>query len=268
MAHKFGAQFLLPDILVALGVAEKFRVPISAAVVNRLDSILTTAWQRLPAMLKSPLNGIRQRLRNAIDNEVSQPAIAPHLRALDLPRSKCFLMDNGFPVSGLRVNLVNREPNGLIESGADMNRFCDDLTADLLDLRHADTGTPAVKAVKRTADHYHGQYLNDLPDLLVEWDDRMPLGSATCGNPAGSHVRIHSDKTGIIEGVNTYIRTGDHRPDGLFVAVGPAIPVGRLGRTVSIMDFAPTFCTLLGTELPDPDGTPIAEIITASAPRA
>jgi len=268
MAHKFGAQFLLPDILVALGVAKKPRVPTSTAAVGRLDGMLTACWQRLPATLKSPLNGVRQRLRNAIDDVVPQPTLPPHLRTLDLPRSKCFLMDNGFPVSGLRVNLVNREPNGLIERGADMDRFCSELAADLLDLRDADTDTLVVKAVKRTADHYQGEYLDDLPDLLVEWDDRKPLGSATCGNPAGSHVRIRSDKIGIVEGVNTYIRTGDHRPEGLFVATGPGIRAGQLGRTVSTMDFAPTFCALLGTELPDPDGTPIAEIITASAPQA
>ena len=152
-----------------------------------------------------------------------------------------------------------------IHRGPEMDRFCDELSKDLLDLHYADTGEPAVKSVKRTADHYQGEYLDELPDLIVTWTDTRPLGSSTCGNPANSLLRIQSDKIGIVEGVSDYIRTGDHRPYGMFVAVGPNIVPGKLDRTISLMDFAPTFCSLLDTKLPDPDGTPIAEVLRTSA---
>jgi predicted AlkP superfamily phosphohydrolase/phosphomutase len=65
----------------------------------------------------------------------------------------------------------------------------------------------------------------------------------------------------LIEGVNNYGRTGDHRPQGLFVAFGPGITAGHMSRTVSVMDFAPTFCALLGVEMMDVDGKLIAEIV-------
>jgi arylsulfatase A-like enzyme len=50
----------------------------------------------------------------------------------------------------------------------------------------------------------------------------------------------------------------------LFVAVGPGIKPGTLDRTVSIMDFAPTSAHLLDVDLPDVDGKPILEIVSAA----
>jgi len=36
-----------------------------------------------------------------------------------------------------------------------------------------------------------------------------------------------------------------------------------MSRTVSIMDFAPTFAHLLGVELPETDGKPIGELLAS-----
>ena len=53
MAHKFGAQFLLPQILAALGVAV-LQVA-RATTVTDLDDRLTRAWQSLPSALRTAL---------------------------------------------------------------------------------------------------------------------------------------------------------------------------------------------------------------------
>jgi predicted AlkP superfamily phosphohydrolase/phosphomutase len=73
-------------------------------------------------------------------------------------------------------------------------------------------------------------------------------------------VRLGSEKIGELEGEYRFCRTGDHFSGGMFVAVGPGIKPGTLERTVSIMDFAPTFAHLLDVDLPDVDGKPIPEI--------
>lgn len=260
MSHKRGAQFLLPEILVRLGVAVCRDAP-AAARASALDAILTWAWQRTPAELRKRLQTTRNRLRDWLDGRFSDAVTVPSVSRLDAANSHCFLMDSGFPVSGLRLNLAGREPNGLLRPGDEADAFCDRLAQDLLALESADTGVRMIKAVKRTRDLYAGEYLHLLPDLLVEWSDELMLGSAACGNPAGSHVRIRSDKLGIVAGTNNYCRTGDHRPEGVFVACGPGIAHGRLERTVSIMDFAPTFAALLDVELTDVDGKPIAELL-------
>jgi predicted AlkP superfamily phosphohydrolase/phosphomutase len=262
MGYKCGAQFLLPEILVRLGVAQppspessRWAKPDS---IDRLDAFLTWGWQRTPVAIKERLQPIRRRLRDAIDLRDR-----PLPMRLDPRGGKCFLVDNGFMVGGIRVNLRGREPGGVVEPGSGMDAFCDELARDLLDITDLDTGKPIVKRVVRTRDLYQGEYIDRLPDLLVEWSDEKPLGSATCGNPGGSRLRLRSDKLGVIEGVNHYCRTGDHRPHGLFMAFGPGIEQGKLNGTICITDFAPTFTQLLGVDLCDVDGKPIADLLKA-----
>ena len=121
-----------------------------------------------------------------------------------------------------------------------------------------------VKSVKRTANLYQGACLDHLPDLLVEWSDEKRIGSVGTGNPNGSRLRLSSNRIGIVEGTNSYCRTGDHRPEGFFIAFGPGITKGRMEGVVSIMDFAPTFTSLLGVEFPGVDGKCIPAILEAA----
>jgi predicted AlkP superfamily phosphohydrolase/phosphomutase len=262
MLHKRGAQFLLPEVLARLGVSVLAPAP-APSPLERVDAALAGVWQRTPAPLKRALSGARTRMRAWIDSRVDPPTAPPWLYRIDAAHSRCFLLDNGFPISGLRLNQIGREPAGLIRPGEEADAFCRQLADDLLAIEDADSGVRMVRRVLRTRDLCDGEYLDQLPDLIVEWNTEHRLGSATCGNPAGSQVRLRSPRIGVIEGINDYVRTGDHRPDGLFVATGPGIRPGHLAGTVSIMDFAPTFCALLGVAMQDVDGRPIAPILAA-----
>ena len=260
MAHKYGAQFLLHEILIRLKVAEP-RAPVTGAASpprprDRLDAVLAWGWRRLPDAVKGSLGSVRGRLRRWIDGPDGVPA-----PKLDHARSRCFIVDNGFAVGGIRFNLVGREPAGLVRRGGEMDALCALLERELLDIRDLETGKPVVAAVTRTRDLYEGEHLDLLPDLLVEWNPELALGTANAGKAGSGRMRIESHAIGVIEGENRYCRTGEHRPEGLFVAVGGGIKPGKIERTVSIMDFAPTFTRLLGVELPKVDGTPVEELL-------
>jgi predicted AlkP superfamily phosphohydrolase/phosphomutase len=170
-------------------------------------------------------------------------------------------VDNGFAVGGIRFNLVGREPAGLVRRGEEMDALCDLLERELLEIRDLETGKSVVAGVTRTRDLYEGEHLDLLPDLLVEWNPELPLGSANAGRAGSGRMRIGSEAIGVVEGENRYCRTGEHRPEGLFVAVGGGIKPGRIERTVSIMDFAPTFTRMLGVDLPNVDGKPVEELL-------
>jgi predicted AlkP superfamily phosphohydrolase/phosphomutase len=260
MLHKRGAQFLLPEVLARLGVAV-LAPPRPPEPVERLDAALGGVWQRTPAPVRRALSGARARVRAWIDDRAGPSS--GWVGRIDPANSRCFLLDNGFPISGLRLNLVGREPAGLLR-GDEADGFCRQLSEDLLALEDADSGVRLVHSVKRTRDLCAGEHLDDLPDLIVEWSTEHRLGSASCGNPAGSHVRVRSSRIGVVEGTNGYVRTGDHRPQGLFVATGPGIQPGGLPDRISIMDFAPTFCALLGVAMPEVDGRPIAKLLEGS----
>jgi len=72
-------------------------------------------------------------------------------------------------------------------------------------------------------------------------------------------MRASSPSIGTVESENRNCRSGEHRNEGLFIAKGPGIAPGRLDRTVSTMDFAPTFARMLGVEM-ETDGRIITEM--------
>ena len=61
---------------------------------------------------------------------------------------------NNFVYGGVRINLVDREPDGRVRPGAEFDSVCDRLRADLLDVINVATGRPMVDAVTRTDEHY------------------------------------------------------------------------------------------------------------------
>jgi predicted AlkP superfamily phosphohydrolase/phosphomutase len=253
MSHWYGAQFLLPEILLRLGVAR----PPSASSEGRgvTARALATArwtWKRIPTSLRTGLAPVRDWFRQ--ENPHRLPTIG-----VDPETSRCFAHKNGLAVGGIRLNLVGREPQGILSPGPEADSFCHALVTDLLDIIDERTGQPLIRRVLKTSQLYQGDYLEDLPDLLVEWSDEVPTGSTAISDGSGAVVRARSPKIGVIEGSNQFGRTGEHRPEGFFTAVGPGIRPGTLEKEVSILDLAPTLTNLLGVDLPECDGQPIAE---------
>lgn len=254
MSYRLGAQFLLRDLLVRLSVAAPSPLPAPGGG-GALSTALAWGWACTPEVVRRPVRGTRARLRRWNDARAWPRALPPEAR-----RGRCFLVDNGLVVGGIRLNLAGREPRGRLTPAA-APEFCEVLTGDLLDVVDAESGHPVVARVLRTDELYRGAYRHHLPDLLVEWSDDKALGSASVGAGHGATVRLTSRRIGTLEGINGYCRTGDHRRQGLFAAVGPALEPGRLPDPVSIMDFAPTFAHLLGVEVPGGAGRPIPRLL-------
>lgn len=256
MAHRFGAQFLLRDILLRLGVTE----PVAEARQSRSSVVRSAArwgWDRLPDRLRAPLRALRRRGAPATD----RPRV-PSLR-VDAQRSQCFPINNGLAVGGIRLNLAGREPSGIVQP-AEADEFCDRLAARLLDIVDARTGRPLIARIRRTAELFDGEHLDALPDLLVEWSDAEHLGSTALGPPDAGRLHARSASIGTVEGVNDYARTGEHRPNGWLVAAGPGIRRGPIPHPVSLLDVAPTATAMLGVPFTGASGRPIPSLVGES----
>ncbi|HEY2897714.1 MAG TPA: alkaline phosphatase family protein [Gemmatimonadaceae bacterium] len=252
MASRYGAHFLLRDVLFALGVAT---AP-AESVGTRVREVASRAWDALPEWMRA----LARPLRRAV-----MPASAAHSGpggiGVDPDRSLCFPLANGLAVSGVRLNLQGREPRGTVAPGEEADRFVEQLERDLLAVVDDASGAPLVKRVLRTRDLYEGEHLDALPDLLIEWSESVANGSTMLGNGSGARVSARSNKIGTITGANDYGRSGEHRPGGWLVAAGPAVAHGTLERTPSLLDLAPTFARILGVDLPGAEGAAIPEIV-------
>lgn len=251
MSHRFGAHFLLCDILCALGVA----TPSAPARRGRVRAAAALAWRALPGRVRAALAPVK---RFASPHRALHPAIAG--MGVDPARSSCFPLANGLAVSGIRLNLAGREPHGILAPGAEAERFVAQLESDLMEMKDETTGAPLVARVMRTRELYAGDRLDALPDVLVEWNDAVAIGSTALGAGARARAIATSPKIGAVAGANDYGRSGEHRAGGWLVAAGPGIPHGRLHREPSLLDLAPTFTRMLGVDLEHADGTTIREL--------
>lgn len=234
----YDASFMLDKMLARL----EHGVPLAANKGRAL--MLRRAWRQLPHGLKRPVNKLANSLSVGLGTSLAVKTLAQR-RAYAVPNNDAW--------GGIRVNLAGREPEGRVQR-ADLDDFCEALTRDLLSFTNVDTGEPVVLQVIRTGDHYQGEHLDYLPDMLVEWERSYPIS------------RVTSAKTGLVEGTYMKCRTGDHRPAGLLLAYGPGVPAGRQSDAVSVMDFAPSIAQYLNVELPRTDGRSFLERLALKGP--
>jgi predicted AlkP superfamily phosphohydrolase/phosphomutase len=172
------------------------------------------------------------------------------MAGIDFARSRAFCLPTdlqGF----IRVNLKGREPDGTVAPGAEYDAVCDEIERELLTLKCEGAERPVVKQVLRTHREYGGaDHLEQLPDLCVRWNDDEPT-------PAIDYPG-HGTVTGTPKDIG---RSGNHRPRGFLVGVGPGLRPGVRAEG-DILDIAPTVFALLGAEAPgDWDGEVLTGIL-------
>lgn len=239
-SHGFGTHYdanhLLDEALRRMEGAPRIHWP----KVTRLTRSLYRSL--LPVDLRTRLRPLTAKAIDTIEGIDDFSAVQ------DRQGRKCFMLPSNDNCGSIRVNLVGREPQGRIRPGVEYDDFFASLSADLLQIVNLETGGPVVREVLKTAEHFSGDRLDDLPDIIVRYHRDAPI------------ERIRSPKIGDIEGESQASRTGDHRPEGLFFVRRTGLRPAPLNQAVSTTDLAPTMAALLGLELPDVDGRPISAL--------
>jgi predicted AlkP superfamily phosphohydrolase/phosphomutase len=134
----------------------------------------------------------------------------------------------------LRVNLRGREPEGIVEPGAQYDALLHRLETDLGQLIDPRTGQLAIEKVVRSGELYGCNYPNVLPDLVVHW------------KPSTHFVdRVVHPNVELTQKKPEFFRDSEHMDHGFFAAAGPSIQNRGQIEDVEVLDLAPTFLTLL-----------------------
>ncbi len=197
---------------------------------------LRRAWKQwTPLRVKRALITVRERAWHRLQGLLLRREYA---------RRRYFAIPNNDAYGAIRLNLVGREPRGLVSADEAAGIYAE-LMRELTSLTDLDTGEPAVKRVVWARDYYARRPMDNLPDLFVEWNGERPV------------VRVRTLGGDVVQGDYPDYRTGDHRPDGALWIIGPEVSPLELEQPVSNVDIAPTIGRLLGIPLPGLDGRPI-----------
>jgi predicted AlkP superfamily phosphohydrolase/phosphomutase len=167
---------------------------------------------------------------------------------VDWPRTRAYARGH---MGQIYLNLQGREPQGVI-SPADYDAARDEISGLLQSLRHPDGQRPLIQAIIPNETAAHGPYLANGPDLHLIMDDYRAV----------AYPLFAAD--GRLTTRQRLVDSGNHRPEGIFVAAGPGIQQGGATREARLLDIAPTALHWLGVPLPDDlDGRVLTEIFTA-----
>jgi predicted AlkP superfamily phosphohydrolase/phosphomutase len=125
---------------------------------------------------------------------------------------------------GVSINVAGREPGGIVDPG-DFERVRDEVMDRLASFVDPKTGRKPVKAIFKREEIFKGKHADTAPDILMA--------------PAEGYSLTHAKSA--IEDADWV--SGDHRPEGVIVAVGPNVK--PFEKEPKLIDLAPTILAAL-----------------------
>ena len=160
--------------------------------------------------------------------------------------------------SDIWVNLSGRQPQGVVEPGAEYEQVRDKVIRALTTPRDPETGEPFAWAVHRREEIYHGPFVERSPDLIVAWNRDADIGRLELGDLTGADVRSRMESENLMKS----LISGAHDRDGLVAIKGPGILPGAHIHEAHLLDVAPTVLYLLGQPIPaEMDGRVLCDAI-------
>jgi len=148
------------------------------------------------------------------------------------------------------LNVRGREPQGIVEPGAEYERVREQIISAAMEFCYPQTGRRMVGRVLRREEVYHGPHVEHAPDLiLIPADPRdIFFGLADFGSNR------------VVDTVYRY--SGMHRDHGMLLMMGSQVSAGATVEGATIADLTPTLLHLMGQPIPeDMDGRALVELL-------
>ena len=202
-------------------------------------------WQIRAAVPTSVRACIAQMMPDRLALEL---AARLELRGLRWDRTEAFMIPND-DAGYIRINLRGRERDGVVEPD-EMEPLMEKVTNGLLTFRNND-GSPAIRKIWRTSElGYTGPCHDQLPDLVVQWNERVVMPLMGVRSAQFGEVASSGWGTG---------RTGCHTGEAWALVVTGASTFRSPTRAPHIVDIVPTVCAALGLDYAGLSGEPLLE---------
>jgi len=160
------------------------------------------------------------------------------------------------------VNLRGRQPQGIVAPGEQYEQVRAQLSELISSARDAATGQPAASRVFRREELYAGPHLDAIPDIGVQWNEKITLKGPLIADFQGHRLEVEPAIT--VPGI-----TGGHAPEGTVIVYGPRVRSGAQIAQARIEDITPTLLRLLGQPVPGyMDGEALDECFSEPLPVA
>ena len=217
-------------------------------------SNLDLASRVVPLMNRLKSVPYLRNLKNRLFSDTWGPAQMQRslvARSIDWPRTSVYYAPDG----GLRINLIGREPNGIVQPGEDYERLRNQLRQSLLEIKDSKTGEDVIACVYFREELYLGPCLDLAPDIIVE----PHRGHADADHNYILDGKLDDQALDVFGSSAPY--SGNHALDGILIASGQSIISGDEISGARIEDIAPTVLASLGAKVPDSlDGRVLTEL--------
>ena len=228
---------LLPDMLEKLGYSVPPQETQGEHASGKSSLSLAGIKRMLPHRMRRMIaDHLPRSLRDKIGEHMQSP--------MDWSRTRAFALPTDLE-GCIRINLKGREPQGIVEPGAEYDRLCEQIVADMQKLVNPATGRAAVRDVWVLRREFDGPAVDHLPDITVTWNNDAPIRSLTCGD------------IGTLDSLSPDPRTGTHSNRGFCLAVGTPFTTAATARA-RLVDVGPTVLALLGKNAAGMDGESFA----------
>lgn len=137
---------------------------------------------------------------------------------------------------------------------AERKQLITEIVSGLYQVKDPETGEPVLEKVLKTEDVYCGDYVFTAPDILLVTREGY-IVTAPFSNNNGQSVCAPVSLAGT--------KTGDHTPEGIFIASGEGIKNTGEINPLSVYDVTPAILQLFGIATPGyMDGLPNEQVLT------
>lgn len=234
----FAGWHLLPKVLQEAGYLIKTGEPLEDVTDGQVDDHRPKKdWlKRVRGLVPSNL---RQTVSKRLPSSLRERLMARWEGSeVDWHRTRAFCLPTDLE-GCIRINLKGREPEGIVEPGEDYRSLCEEIAHLMTGLIDDETGHRVVKSIYKTYETFPGARQNDLPDIIVHWENqkkvdaiRMPVSGLTVGGESPDR------------------RTGTHIAPGFMLAYGDKLSEGQILNGNHVVDLAPTILKLMDVSVP------------------